>query len=94
MERFVRYDLHTKLNHCGGFLFGGNVFVIVCFLNSFNYTDAFCLALFYFRQGSLTYLFGYKVLPEKLPLKFFKNVNTGLPSKANSFNTQYNTARN
>lgn len=72
MDRFVRYDLHTKLNHCGGFLFGGNVFFfIVCFLNSFNYTDPFCLALFYFRQGSLTYLFGYKVLPEKLPLKFF-----------------------
>ena len=49
MDRFVRYDLHTKLNHCGGFLFGGNVFFFVCFLISFNYTDPFCLALFYFR---------------------------------------------
>jgi len=57
MDRFVRYDLHTKLNHCGGSLFGGNVF-FVCFLISVNYTDPFCLALFYFRQGSLTYLFG------------------------------------
>lgn len=76
------------------FFLAGMFFFIVCFLNSFNYTYPFCLALFYFRQGSLTYLFGYKVLPEKLPLKFFLKCKHRLTSKANSFNTQYNTARN
>lgn len=58
MDRFVRYDLHTVNSITAAVFFLAGMFFMFVFLISFNYTDPFCLALFYFRQGSLTYLFG------------------------------------
>lgn len=95
MDRFVRYDLHTKLNHCGGFLFGGNVFFFYCLFFKFiqlHRPFLSCSVLLSPRQSYVP--FRVQGTTRKAPFKVFLKCKHRLTSKANSFNTQYNTARN
>lgn len=79
MDRFVRYDLHTKLNHCGGFLFGGNVFFYCLFFKFIQLHRPFlsCSVLLSPRQSYVP--FRVQGTTRKAPFKvFLKCKNTGL----------------